>query len=107
MLKSISSTQFGFGMGLFFSLAFMALGDSLMASLGFGILGGYSIACLVKWWQIDEKNNAPEPSKMEVFTDNLSEMLTHSQSFQSKSKTPRTPTQATTLLGWIFKRNKT
>lgn len=106
MLKSLSSTQFGFSMGLFFSLAFMALGDSLMASLGFGVLGGYSIACLVKWWQIDEKNNAPEPSKMEVFTDNLSEMLTQSKSFQSKSKSSKTPTRATTLLGWIVKRNK-
>lgn len=106
MFKSLSSTQFGFGMGLFFTLAFMALGDSLMASLGFGILGGYSIASLVKWWQIDEKSNGSEPSKMELFTDNLSEMLTHSKNYQSKSKSPKTPTRATTLLGWMVKRNK-
>ena len=85
MLKSLSSTQFGFGMGLFFTLAFMALGDSLMASLGFGILGGYSVAALTKWWQIDENNNS-EPSKMEILTENLSEMLTHSKNYQSQSK---------------------
>ena len=105
MLKSLSSTQFGFGMGLFFTLAFMALGDSLMASLGFGILGGYSVAALTKWWQIDENNNS-EPSKMEILTENLSEMLTHSKNYQSQSKSSQTPPQATTLLGWIFKRNK-
>ncbi len=105
MFKSLSSTQLGFGMGLFFTLAFIALGDSLMASLGFGILGGYSVAALTKWWQIDE-NNHSEPSKMEILTENLSELLTRSKSDQLKSKSFKKSPRATTLLEWIFKRNK-
>ncbi len=106
MLKSSLVFRAGLGTGLFFTLCFIALGDSLFTSLGLGIISGWSVGCLVKWWQIDQKPEQAEPFEIEVITDNLSGILAKSKLLPPPPKPTPRPTQATTLLGWIFKRNK-
>ncbi|MBD2482608.1 hypothetical protein [Planktothrix sp. FACHB-1365] len=106
MLKSSLAFRTGFSTGLFFTLCFIVLGDSLFTSLGLGILSGWSVGCLVKWWQIDQKPEQSEPFEIEVITDNLSDILVKSKLLPPQAKSTPRPTQATTLLGWMFKRNK-
>ncbi|OIP67118.1 MAG: hypothetical protein AUK43_20570 [Oscillatoriales cyanobacterium CG2_30_40_61] len=106
MLKSSIVFPAGLGAGLFFTLCFIALGDSLLTSVELGIISGWSVCCLVKWWQMDQKPESTETFEIEAITNNLSDILTKSQLLSPESKSNPRPTQATTLLGWIFKRNK-
>lgn len=106
MLKSAIVLRAGLGTGLLITLCFIALGDSLLTSIELGIISGWSVGCLVKWWQIDQKPESTETFEIEAITDNLSDILTKSKLLPSQSKSTPRPTQATTLLGWIFKRNK-
>ncbi len=106
MLKSSLAFRAAFITGLFFTLCFIALGDSLFTSLGLGIISGGSVGCLVKWWQIDQRPEQSEPLEIEVITDNLSDILAKSKLLPPQTQSAPRPTQATTLFGWIFKRNK-
>ncbi|WRH67636.1 MAG: hypothetical protein RSE13_04570 [Planktothrix sp. GU0601_MAG3] len=106
MLKSSIALRIGLGTGLFFTLCFLAVGDSLVTSLELGIISGWSVGCLVKWWQMDQKSESTETFEIEDITDNLSDILTKSKLLPRQSTSNPRPTQATTLLGWIFKRNK-
>lgn len=106
MLKSSMVWRTGLGTGLFFTFCFIALGDSLFTSLELGIISGWAVGCLVKWWQIEQKPASTETFEIEAITDNLSDILAKSKLLPRASKSTPRPTQATTLLGWIFKRNK-
>lgn len=106
MLKSSVVVRAGLGAGLFFTLCFIVLGDSVLSSLELGIISGWSVGCLVKWWQMDQKPESTETFEIEAITDNLSDILTKSKLLPDQSKLTPRPTEATTLLGWIFKRNK-
>jgi hypothetical protein len=106
MLKSSIVFRAGLGAGLFFTLCFIALRDSVLSSLELGIISGWSVGCLVKWWQIDQKPESTETFEIEAIADNLSGILAKSKLLPPASKSTPRPTQATTLLGWIFKRNK-
>ncbi|SKB11280.1 conserved exported hypothetical protein [Planktothrix sp. PCC 11201] len=106
MLKSSIALRTGLGTGLFFTLCFLAVGDLLLTSVELGIISGWSVGCLVKWWQIDQKPESTETFEIEAITDNLSDILTKSKLLPRQSKSNPRPTQATTLLGWIFKQNK-
>ncbi len=106
MLKSSSAFRTAFITGIFFTLCFIVLGDSLFTSLGLGILSGGSVGCLVKWWQIDQQPEPSKPFEIEVITDNLSDILAKSKLLPPPTQSAPRPSQATTLFGWIFKRNK-
>lgn len=106
MLKSSIVLRAGLGTGLFFTVCFLAVGDVVLTSVQLGIISGWSVGCLVKWWQMDQKPESTETFEIEAITDNLSDILTKSKLLPSQSKSTPRPTQATTILGWIFKRNK-
>jgi hypothetical protein len=106
MLKSSIVFRTGLGSGLFFTLCFIGLNNSVLSSLELGIVSGWSVGCLVKWWQIDQKPESTEIFEIEAIDDNLSGILAKSKLLPTASKSTPRPTEATTLLGWIFKRNK-
>ncbi len=106
MLKSSIVFPAGLGVGLFFTLCFLAVGDVLLTSVELGIISGWSVGCLVKWWQMDRKPESTETFEISVITDNLSDILTKSKLLPPESNSNPRPTEATTLFGWIFKRNK-
>lgn len=106
MLKSSIVFRAGLGAGLFFTLCFLAVGDVLITSIELGIISGWCVGCVVKWWQMDQKPESTETFEIETITDNLSDILTKSKLLPPQSKSNPRPTEATTLLGWIFKRNK-
>ncbi|VXD20155.1 hypothetical protein [Planktothrix paucivesiculata] len=106
MLKSSTVLRAGLGTGLFFTVCFLAVGDVVLTSVQLGIISGWCVGCLVKWWQIDQKPESTETFEIEAITDNLSDILTKSKLLPPPSKLNRRPTEATTILGWIFKRNK-
>lgn len=99
----ISATS---GVSLLLLIGFLFLGETVLISVLYGLIGGVSVYYIISWWQNDEKSEIEQEPDLIPFSKDLNKMLVKTKIVKPENTQAKRSNQPISLLEWLIKEDK-
>jgi hypothetical protein len=87
-------------------MGFFFLGETVLMSVLYGLIGGVSVYYIISWWQNDEKSETEQEPDLIPFSKDLNKILVKTKIINSDNTKAKRPNQPTSILEWLIKKDK-
>ncbi|MGB3402747.1 MAG: hypothetical protein WBA77_08650 [Microcoleaceae cyanobacterium] len=87
-------------------IGFFFLGETVLISVLYGLIGGLSVYYIISWWQNDEKSETEQEPDLIPFSKDLNKMLVKTKIVKPENTKAERTNQPTSILEWLIKEDK-